>query len=174
MDIILSSVYFGFLYKMRLVQIQMNEKGKQPSEVFKQLELASRMVKFTTAAYLCAGSTYTFFFTILDKTGIYNRVPGLEFTLTIVTLIICVPFDILQVILCIYFIKIGSFITRLLQLENNRVLKLKLVGFFVYTMIAEILCVYWWIYPSIQALTFQACSQSFLAFRPYLIFFFHG
>ena len=37
MDIILSCVYFNFLYKMRFVQIQMNEKGKQPSEVFKRV-----------------------------------------------------------------------------------------------------------------------------------------
>ena len=107
MDIILSSVYFGFLYKMRLVQIQMNENGRQPSEVYKQLELANRLVKFTILTYLCAGSTYTFFFTILDKTGIYEKVDGLEFVFTIFTLIVCVPFDILQVFLCIYFIKIG-------------------------------------------------------------------
>ena len=117
MDIILSSIYFGFLYKMRLVQIQMNEDGKQPSEVYKQLVFANRMVKFTIVAYLCAGSTYTFFFTILEKTGVYSKVPGLEYTFTIITLIVCVPFDILQVILCIYFIKLGCFITRLLKLD---------------------------------------------------------
>lgn len=151
----------------------MNEGNDKPEKVYQRIDSAKKVLKIALWSYIAASSCYTIFFTIFEKSGLYEKYPNLEYKLTIAILIICVPYDIGQCFLQLYFMRVGFFIIRLMNAEKVKLIKNMMVMSYLYVIVAEILCIIWWLYPSVYALSFEDCSPAFLAFRPYLIYVYH-
>lgn len=113
------------------------------------------------------------FFTILGKTGLFSNVPGFEFWSSIISMSIFCGYNLCEIYLQIYFMKVGFFIIRLLKSPNKSAIQGMMVLLYLLTIFAWVMSILWWIYPTVKALTGEECSDAFISFRPYMIYFFH-
>lgn len=127
----------------------------------------------TIIVYVLVALNYTIIFIIFEKFGVYDKIEKLEYFATIVSISIFIIFNLIKCALLLYFLHVDFFILQLLKLGRSRQLRVAMYAFCLYLLFAQFLSIFWWIYPTVQALSFKECSREFMEFRPYMIYMFH-
>ena len=144
-------LFYNFMFNLKIVQITI-ENMNSAMQVLKDVRRLYIMVNITIASIAIAFISYAVVFSVLYS--IYPDHTTLVFVTTIIELGIFIPLRLGLVYLMIFFWRIGQYFVDVLQSEysitGNKCTKLIIAISFLYEIMAQLLSVVYWVYPSIR------------------------
>ena len=98
-DIGLACIYFSFLFRMKLVQVQLNIANYEPNEILRKVNQIVAWLRFGVILVISAGIIYTVFFTVLNYSGTYDYSIKVKLYASMFSISVLLPYDACQIYL---------------------------------------------------------------------------
>ena len=118
----LSLLFYYFMFKMKVVELALDEKAQSSYEIIKKIDAVHWKAKATFIVYMVVIIAYTVFHSVFGMVWIYapnDKKPcNVDLAVGVMNVVFFVPFDLLKIYLAIYFWRLSMHFLELMSLQN--------------------------------------------------------